>query len=164
MRRNRAAASTLTMMLAALFAVLLTGTATAAEATSPARTTDTTDVADVTAADYELDYAVAGTPPSRSELRCGSVTAVEICYQAYGDRWWIRDLRADGASAAVDWDNFRNGDLYREGMCVTSLGAGEWGQCNKNYYEDSVVNGYPCVWDRSESDYANCSTSGWRFQ
>ncbi|WP_028662054.1 hypothetical protein [Saccharomonospora saliphila] len=158
MRRRRTASSILTMVVAALFTVLLTGTATASMAPTP-----TPESVDTAAADYELNYAVAGSPAG-ADLVCGSVNAVQVCYQAYGDRWWIRDTAADGASAAVDWDNYRNGSLYREGMCVNSLGQGQWGQCNKNYYEDSTLYGYPCVWDRSESDYASCSTSGWRFQ
>ncbi|WP_245266972.1 hypothetical protein [Saccharomonospora piscinae] len=147
------------MVIAALFAVLFTGTATAAEATAP--TTESTSVA---AAEWEVNYAVAGTPPSRSELRCAVGPKVEICYQAYGDRWWVRDLEADGASSAVKWENFRNGSFYRNGICVTSLGQGVWGQCNKNYYEDSAVYGFPCTWDRSENKNIDCYTNGWRFQ
>jgi hypothetical protein len=49
------------------------------------------------------------------------------------------------------------GSLYRSGMCVNSLGNGKWGQCNKNYYGNSVLNGFPCVWDRSEDANA-CAT------
>lgn len=161
MRRSRALLLTLSMVVAALFGVLLPGTATASENAAPTRTVAASDVA---AADYELNYAVAGSRPPRSELACHSVSAVEICYEAYGDRWWIQDQAADSASAVVYWENFRGGSLYRSGMCVNSLGNGKWGQCNKNYYENSVLNGFPCVWDRSEDANAVCNSSGRRFQ
>lgn len=161
MRGRRAVLLTLSMIAAALVAFVLPGSAAAAEDTASVRSVTTSDVS---AAAYEVNYAVAGSLPPRSELECHSVPAVEICYQAYGDRWWVQDQASDGASAAVHWENFRGGSLYRTGMCVNSLGKGEWGQCNKNYYEDSVLNGFPCVWDRSESPDAVCNSSGWRFQ
>lgn len=120
--------------------------------------------ADVAAAEYEVNVAVAGTLPPRSQLVCASVPAVEICYQPDGDHWWVQDQAADGASAAVHWENFRGGSLYRYGICVNSLGNGNWGQCNKDYYEDSVLNGFPCVWDRGSGADPVCNSSGWRFQ
>lgn len=161
MSSRRGIVLTLSMAAAALFAVVMPGIATAAQDTATERKVA---AGDVSTAAYEVDYAVAGSLPPRSELTCHSVRAVEICYQAYGDRWWVQDQAADGASAAVHWENFRGGSLYRSGMCVNSLGNGKWGQCNKKYYEDSVLNGFPCVRDRSESPDAVCNSSGWRFQ
>jgi hypothetical protein len=46
-----------------------------------------------------------------------------------------------------------------QGLCVTSLGKGKWGHCNKNYYEGSQLYGIPCRWDRSASNTAECDTS-----
>ncbi|WP_216207432.1 hypothetical protein [Amycolatopsis aidingensis] len=156
MRKGRALLLTLSMAIAALIGAGLPGTAVAAETATPA--------SGAAVAEFERNFAVAGNLPSRSELTCHSVPAVEICYQAYGDRWWVQDQLGDGASAVVKWENFRNGSLYRHGMCVNSLGKGKWGQCNKNYYENSVLNGFPCTWDRSSNENLLCNSRGWNFQ
>jgi len=153
------------LALSAVFAVvvgaLLPGAAAAEETAAPERTMTAVDVG---AAALEVNYAVAGSLPPRSELSCHWRSAVEICYEAYGDRWWVQDQDADGASAAVHWFNYRSGSLYRTGLCVNSLGNGEWGQCNKNYYENSTLYGNPCTWDRSESSSADCWNDQRRFQ
>lgn len=117
------------------------------------------------AVDTEWDFAVAGTLPPRSQLVCRSTTPVEICWEKAGDKWWVQDQDStDHASTGVSWRNERNGSLYRKGYCITSLGKGNWGYCNKNYYEDSTLSGFPCIWNRSAGDPIDCSTQGWRFQ
>jgi hypothetical protein len=110
-------------------------------ATASADTTTAVRATEVSAAADEIDVAVAGTLPPRSQLTCHSVPAVEICYE-----------------------NFRGGSLYRQGICVNSLGKGKWGHCNKNYAENSVLNGFPCIWNRSAGNDAVCNPNGWRFQ
>ena len=104
------------------------------------------------AADYETDYAVAGSLPNEF-LTCDTPQrGVEVCYDVSGDRWWVRDNSSDGKSAVVDWENYRGGSLYRKGRCVNSHGVGTWASCNKNYYEDSVLYGRAGAWDRSAGD------------
>lgn len=129
-----------------------------------AETTSVQAVSEIGAAADGVEFAVAGTLPPRSQLTCHSYTAVEICYEKGGDHWWVQDQDSDGASAGVYWENIRNGSLYRNGTCITSLGKGNWGQCNKDYYEDSVLNGFPCTWNRSTGGDIVCSTSGYRYQ
>ncbi|MDX3657352.1 hypothetical protein PV646_08550 [Streptomyces sp. ID05-26A] len=121
-------------------------------------------VSDVAAAADGIQLAVAGTLPPRSQLTCHSYTAVEICYEKGGDHWWVQDQDSDGASAGVYWENLRNGSLYRNGACISSLGKGNWGQCNKDYYEDSVLNGWPCTWDRSAGGDVELIGTGYRYQ
>ena len=117
------------------------------------------------AADFETDYAVAGTPPSGELLRCADAKAdVQVCYEVSGDRWWVLDNKSDGKSAVVVWENYRNGSLYRTGMCVNSHSAGTWASCNKNYYEDSVVYGWQGVWNRSSGSNADLYVTRWTFQ
>jgi hypothetical protein len=125
------------------------------------------------AAERELDYAVRGTLPPGEELTCRATSepaTIEVCYEKNGDRWWVLDLEADGNSALVYWFNYRGGGAtpYREGFCVNSLGKGVWGRCDKNYYEDSELEAYPCVWDRSSGgidDEARCNNNAhWTFQ
>ncbi|MFD4643079.1 hypothetical protein ACFWN2_37615 [Lentzea sp. NPDC058436] len=111
-----------------------------------------------------VNFAVAGTLPSRSQLVCHSYTDVEICYEKGGDHWWVQDQDSDGESAGVYWQNYRDGALYRDGWCMTSLGTGNWGQCNKDYYEDSTLYGFPCTWNRSSSNVIECSDTGYRYQ
>lgn len=110
---------------------------------------------DVTVAAVELDHAVAGTPPSG--LDCVSVTGATACFEHYGDRWWVKDTAADSASAEARWDNYRNGSLYRSGICRNGLGNGKWGVCNKNYYEDSTLVFIACVYDASAGRLVRCS-------
>jgi hypothetical protein len=134
-------------------------------ATASAETTAVQAVSEFSAAADGVEFAVAGTLPPRSQLECHSVPAVEICYEKAGDHWWVQDQDSDHASAGVLWQNFRNGSLYRQGWCITSLGKGKWGQCNKNYYEGSKLNGFPCIWDRNSSNSEIvCSRDGWTFQ
>jgi hypothetical protein len=140
--------------LTALLLALLPGTASAT--TAQAGDTWSGGVqGDVAVAAVELNQAVAGTPPAG--MPCISVTGAVACFQAYGDRWWVRDTAADSASAEVRWDNYRNGSLYRSGICRNSLGNGAWGQCNKNYYEDSTLAYIACVFDASAGRLIRCS-------
>ncbi|HEX6345156.1 hypothetical protein [Umezawaea sp.] len=129
----------LSMAVAAVLGLLAPGTAMAAE--------------------YETDYAVAGSLPLGELLACDDLrVGVQVCLELSGDRWWVLDNDSDGKSAVVDWENYRGGSLYREGRCVNSHGLGVWASCNKNYYEDSTVRGRAGVWNRSTGaspDYAN---------
>ncbi|MFD7656040.1 hypothetical protein ACFV4N_18885 [Actinosynnema sp. NPDC059797] len=109
----------------------------------------------VSVAAVEFNEAVAGTPPAG--LPCVSVTGARACFEADGDKWWVRDTAADSASAEARWDNYRNGSLYRSGICRNGLGNGTWGVCNKNYYEDSTLVYIACVFDASEGRLVRCS-------
>ncbi len=110
----------------------------------------------------EFNRAVASGPPPQT-LACASTTGALACYQQDGDRWWVQDTASDGASAEAFWENRRNGDLYRHGICRNSLGNGTWGVCNKNYYEDSTIFWTACVYDGSAGTYVGCAPDGWRF-
>jgi hypothetical protein len=128
-------------------------------ATASAETTSVQTMSAVSVATDGVQLAVAGTLPPRSQLECHSFSPVEICYEKSGDHWWVQDQNSDDrASAGVYWQNYRNGSLYRHGMCVTSLGKGKWGQCNKDYYEGSQLFGMACTWDRSAGNDADCYT------
>lgn len=142
---------TLTLGVSALFLAFLPATASAVQES----TVIGEDRASTTAA-YEVDTAKKGTPPS-SGRSCVSVTGAQACFEHYGDKWWVRDTVADGASAVVIWDNYRNGSLYRQGECQNRMGSGNWGVCNKNYYEKSRLDFAVCVHDFSEGKTIRCS-------
>ncbi|MFJ8960609.1 hypothetical protein ACIRG5_14605 [Lentzea sp. NPDC102401] len=134
-------------------------------ASASAEVTSMQAVSEIGAAADGIEFAVAGTLPPRSQLTCHSYTAVEICYEKGGDHWWVQDQNSgDASSAGVYWENYRNGSLYRNGTCITSLGNGNWGQCNKNYYEDSELYGIPCTWNRSAGGDIVCTGTVYRYQ
>lgn len=139
MRKVRTfAAGVATLLLAALPV-----TASAAQETSAAGEEGAS-----AAATLEIDRAKKGTYPGG--LSCVTVTGAQACFEAYGDKWWVKDTAADGASAVVTWRNYRNGSLYRSGQCENRMGSGTWGVCNKNYYEGSDLLFQIHVYDFSE--------------
>ncbi|EHK88656.1 hypothetical protein ACWGRK_08450 [Saccharomonospora azurea] len=140
--------------VAALFLAFAPATASAVEGVGPAAGEE-----GASAAAYEVDRVVKGTPPS-SGVQCLSVTGAQACFENYGDKWWVKDTSSDGASAVVIWDNYRNGSLYRQGECQNRMGAGSWGVCNKNYYEGSNLQFRVCVADFSEGVLVRCSGVG----
>lgn len=149
MRKVRTfAAGVATLLLAALPV-----TASAAQETSAAGEEGAS-----AAATLEIDRAKKGTYPGG--LSCVTVTGAQACFEAYGDKWWVKDTSSDGASAVVIWDNYRNGSLYRQGECQNRMGAGSWGVCNKNYYEGSNLQFRVCVADFSEGVLVRCSGVG----
>jgi hypothetical protein len=117
----------------------------------------------VTAAAYEWNVAVAGSVPSG--LHCTERAGAKACFQPNGDKWWVKDTKADGHSATASWENYlcdgSECDLYRDGSCVNELGSGEWGVCNKNYYEGSIVLWQACVYDAGDGTWHGCQ-DGWQ--
>lgn len=153
MQRTRLTLLAVAAAIAPLMLVMLPSTASAEQSTFPA---DAYSQGVVAAVDSELNQAVAGNPPSG--LPCVKTTGATACFEASGDKWWVKDTAGDGASAEAFWQNYRNGSLYRTGVCRNSLGNGEWGVCNKNYYEDSGLRWAACVYDGSEDTLIRCST------
>ncbi|WP_019854254.1 hypothetical protein [Actinopolyspora mortivallis] len=127
-------------------AIALLGAAPAAASESPDFRQPQGGGATQAAPDYEWNKASPGTPPSG--IPCSEpIPGAIACFEPYGDKYWVKDTVADGHSAAADWDNYRNGNWYRQGGCVNSLGKGNWGVCNKNHYEDSTVVFRTAVYD-----------------
>ena len=156
MKKTRSILFVVAVLVAGLILTLLPSTASATSHTSPIDSHPSGGVTSAVAT--EFDRAVAsGQPPST--LPCIPTTGALACYQAYGDRWYVQDTRADGASAEAFWQNYRGGSLYREGICRNSLGNGKWGVCNKNYYENSFIRWAACVYNGSTGEVVRCS--GW---
>lgn len=153
MQRTRLTLLAVAAAIAALLLVMLPSTASAEQSSTPA---DAYPNGVAAAVATEYNQAVAGTPPSG--LPCIKTTGATACFEAYGDKWWVKDTAADSASADAVWQNYRDGSLYRQGICRNSLGNGEWGVCNKNYYEDSGLRWAACVYDGSEDTLIRCST------
>lgn len=87
-------------------------------------------------------YATAGTPTNTNY--CVSVSGADACFQPYGDLIWVRDTASDGHPAYADWEN----DLWSgsawiaayASTCESTLGAGRWGYCDEEFFEDSQAN------------------------
>jgi hypothetical protein len=134
---------------AALGAV--TGTPLPAAAASPAAVPHESAVMEAVPAvsPYENDTAVYGGDPAQTGIACNQLFdaqdnyAAEVCFHLYGDQVWVYDARGDGHAAIGQWSNYlRDADgtwiKYREGECRNSLGHGQWGVCNKEFFEDST--------------------------
>jgi hypothetical protein len=92
---------------------------------------------DVTAAyTYEWNDGVAtGVPIPNPGGGCNDVTGAEGCFEPDGDKFYVKDTKADGYSAVVRWYT----DYGRWGTCRNSLGAGKWAVCNKDFKEGYYI-------------------------
>ncbi|WP_157441401.1 hypothetical protein [Actinoplanes awajinensis] len=86
----------------------------------------------------ELDYAEASGAPSDTS-HCVTQYWAKTCYVAAGDKWYILDRLDDGGRPFIRWENYKDGALYRTGICSNRLGFNHWGVCNKDYYESSIL-------------------------
>lgn len=69
----------------------------------------------------------------------------QTCFEDSGDKFYVYDGTADGASAAADWWT----DYGRFGTCWNSLGAGKRAECNYDMREGGTVYWQTCYQDRS---------------
>lgn len=74
----------------------------------------------------------SGPPPPETDFGvwCVSTSGAKACFAAYGDRVWVKDTEANGASvAATIKDDSPSSNWYRE--CFNDRGAdGGWVMCN----------------------------------
>jgi hypothetical protein len=87
------------------------------------------------AASPELDFAKSAPEGPEPGSPCISNVRVKACFQADGDKIYIKDMKADGDAWYVDWA-IRGG---RWGQCATKLGAGKWGVCDKDFPENQLI-------------------------
>ena len=59
-----------------------------------------------------------------------------VCFQPYGEVFFVKDTRKDGYSAAAYWE--RKGDGHT-GVCVNSRGAGKWKKCNYSMVDGNRI-------------------------
>jgi hypothetical protein len=86
----------------------------------------------------ETDYGkqIATLPDNDYYRKCTWPTGVLACFQPYGDIFFVKDDRADGYAAAVDW---YDADSNRWGSCVNTHTAGTWAECNKDFVEGHTI-------------------------
>jgi hypothetical protein len=83
--------------------------------------------------------APSGSPPAANnvDVWCVSVSGAKACFAAYGDYVWVKDTKANGASAA---GTIQGHGWYRQ--CFNRVGAaGGWVKCNFDVpeYEDGLL-------------------------
>jgi hypothetical protein len=119
----------------------------------------TTPVA-ASASTYEWNTAVPGSVPSG--LPCIDRAGAKACFQADGDKLWVKDTSADGHSATASWEEWwqaLDSSVARQGSCVNKLGAGTWGVCNKDFPEGDTIKFSACVYDSADGTWHGCSGS-----
>ncbi|MFI5732154.1 hypothetical protein ACIA49_18665 [Kribbella sp. NPDC051587] len=84
------------------------------------------------------DGTPSGAPPEGAiGVWCVSTTGAKACFQAYGDKVWVKDTKANGDSAAgTISDTETSMSWHRE--CFNTRGAdGGWVMCNFDVPENS---------------------------
>jgi hypothetical protein len=79
------------------------------------------------------------------DWQCDEDNLGNVCFEFYGDRWWIHDIVHDNGELYLDWQNqLWDGSgwvTYRHGRCVATV-EDSWRVCNKDYYEQTSSNYY----------------------
>jgi hypothetical protein len=81
----------------------------------------------------ETDYAQPSGGPTGSYSCNTWHPHVTVCFRPEGDDIWVLDKLADGHSAVGEWRLRTTSTVYRTGSCVSQLGKGYWGYCNKDF-------------------------------
>jgi hypothetical protein len=112
------------------------------------RTSVVEDVADENnTAVYEPGGDGVSAGATCNEITTGGPTAEwlagQACYVPSVERIYVYDAWKDGHGVSAQWENYLrdpNGNwvLYRRGYCTNSLGEGNWGYCQKNFYQDDT--------------------------
>jgi hypothetical protein len=97
---------------------------------------------------FEWNDAVAGSLPD-TDLACVWSEGSEVCIEAYGDKIYVKDIKADGASAVARWFT----DYGRWGTCRNALGAGKWGVCDKDFKENHILTFRAAQYDGDTGQY-----------
>ncbi|MDN0201220.1 hypothetical protein [Streptomyces sp. S.PNR 29] len=93
-------------------------------------------------------YSADAAFPSGTICVPGDSVGNQACFRKNGDQWFVYDGEADLLSPYVNWQNrlsYDNGSTwqsipYRSGKCRNSWPNGNWGVCNKDFYESSSLN------------------------
>jgi hypothetical protein len=107
----------------------------------------------------EANQAVPGSPPAGLPSTQDPRNKTKICWKHNGDRIYVINYSSPWGVWGY-WRNYWPNDnsFYRQGVCyATNLGRNNWGYCNKDMHEDSLISMRSCDWD---DEYANCSP--WR--
>ncbi|MDH2390998.1 hypothetical protein QCN29_19825 [Streptomyces sp. HNM0663] len=101
------------------------------------------------------DGALADYTHCRYVYRGGDLAGT-ACFQSYGDKFLMKDNKADGLRVVAEWRT----DYGRSGECHwTGTADGGWGECNYNMRESGDVKFRVVV--RNGADGANKAAGAW---
>ncbi|MGC4947935.1 hypothetical protein ACLQ2N_17290 [Streptomyces sp. DT224] len=93
----------------------------------------------------ETDYASSSYPADVDQhWEYQDITGAAVSFTGLGDWFKVHDTKADGYAAVVEW---RDVDGSRTGACVSKLGAGTSGGCNKNFTEGHEIQFRAALYD-----------------
>ena len=79
------------------------------------------------------------------------------CFTADGDIFTVFDGASDGHSIGLYWRNYAaDGSVYRRGACVETRGVGTWGECNKNFIENTRLKLMVCTVESATKSQYEC--------
>ena len=97
-----------------------------------------------------------GNPPRG--LPCAdNGSGAKACFQAKGDRMWVKDDAIDGASAVGVWQEYTGDAGWSKGYCRNKLGFGHWGACRLHFIEGSYVKWWAAEYDAQTSSWTDWS-------
>ncbi|MFJ3086742.1 hypothetical protein [Streptomyces sp. NPDC086838] len=100
----------------------------------------------------ETDYTVNYVPSGKGWTPAISMTGVSVYFGMDGDYFRVKDTKADGYSAVVEWSDNHG----RTGACVNAMGSGSDGTCNKNFHEGYTITYRAALYDAGQQ-------VGWTF-
>jgi hypothetical protein len=96
----------------------------------------------------------AGAPAAKHKKKCvGNDAGAYVCFQAYGDKFFLKDTAENAMSAAVVWKT----SYGREGECRNVHGKNKWVVCEYNMRESGTVRFWSVDVDRETNSYRNWS-------
>ncbi|UVS78712.1 MULTISPECIES: hypothetical protein [Actinokineospora] len=103
--------------------------------------------------EWEVNYALPGTPPDSVSCTSDSFYAGVVCWEAHGDIVWVY---SGYTHVTAWWWNYYPSDsvLHRQGKCVSNRSG--WAYCNKNMHERSLIALRAC--DSPDQDDRLCSS------
>lgn len=144
MRKNRLIAmiSTITASMAFMVGSAVPASTVEIEGGSSARPMQQA----VMAVDEEYNEAASRTNWGSSDVCLDvwrGISLAKGCFKKHGDYFFVKDHAKDGYSVYVQWINqlprsSGRWATYRSGRCEFFGGNDNWGQCNKNFYENST--------------------------
>ncbi len=84
-----------------------------------------------------------------SAAKISTVTGAKVCWLADGERFYVKDTKADGRRAGVQFEVsvHNEGAFIDNGLCYSTLGANTTGLCNYSWAE-----GYDIVFSAGTCD------------
>lgn len=137
-------------MIKRLAAIVLAAPFLALPATAPAQ-----------AEPFTTYTAKAATYPA-SCTATSSGTGVKVCWQATGEKLYVKDTAADGRRVGA-YFMATYGSHYVDGICVSTLGSGKTGLCDLALTEGLKVTIFSVTCDVSTAAHGCQDDLDWKF-